>query len=212
MRSSPVTGKPEDGLRYSNTGYVVLGALVEAVTGRDFYDVAHDEVFVRAGMTHTGWWAVDEVVENRALGYLSPEESESAGLGRGWHTNITLQGARGTPAGGCLATAEDLLRFSRALTGGKLVAPKTLDTLLTPRVRFPGGGDYAYGFIVRKERGGKRTFGHAGGFPGVNANLQVYGDGAWTLVVLSNAGEGGGDITGSWDGIVARISVAPDSP
>jgi len=208
VRSSPVTGKPEDGLRYSNTGYVVLGALIEAVTGRDYYDVVRDEVFARAGMTHSGWWCVDEIVDNRALGYLDPGEAATAGLGHGWRTNVTLQGVRGTSAGGCLSTSGDLLRFARALADGKIVKLETLDTLLTPRVRFPGGGDYAYGFIVSKGRDGKRVYGHAGGFPGVSGDLEIYGDGAWTLVVLANASGGSGDITGAWNGIVARIAPA----
>jgi CubicO group peptidase (beta-lactamase class C family) len=204
VRAATIEGKPEDGLRYSNTGYVVLGALIEAVTGRDYYDFVQEQVYARAGMTRSGSWAVDEIVENRATGYVSPERAEAAGLGRGWRTNTTLQGVRGTSAGGGLSTAGDMLRFARAIVDGKLVKRETLDALLEPRVRFPVGGHYGYGFVVHAQSDGKRVFGHAGGGPGVNGELKIYGDGAWTLVVLSNASAGAGDIVGAWDGIAAR--------
>jgi CubicO group peptidase (beta-lactamase class C family) len=167
-----------------------------------------EEVFVPAGMTRSGCWSIDEIVENRAIGYIDPEESKAIGLGAGWRTNVTLQGVRGTSAGGCLSTAGDLFRFARALAEGKLVKPETLDTLLTPRERFPAGGHYAYGFIVNEGRDGKRIYGHGGGFPGVNTELRVYGDGAWTLVVLSNLSGGAGEITSAWDAIVRRIALS----
>jgi len=205
VRTSPVEGTPADGLRYSNTGYLVLGALIEAVTGRDYFDVVREEIYARAGMTRTDSWCRDEIIENRATGYVPPEHAEVLGLGRGWRTNALLQGTRGTSAGGGWATAGDLLRFARALVEGRLVKPATLDALLTPRVRFPVGGSYAYGFVVHDAGGGKRTYGHSGGFPGVSGELRVYGDGLWTLVVLSNVASGAGDIVGAWDGIEARV-------
>jgi CubicO group peptidase (beta-lactamase class C family) len=205
VRSSTVIGKPEDGLRYSNTGYVVLGALIEAVTGGDYFEFVRAQVFLPAGMNRTNSWCRDEVVENRAIGYIPPVEAEALGLGRGWRSNALLQGARGTSAGGGLSTADDLFRFSRALLDGKVVKPKTLDALLTPRVKFLGPSDYAYGFVVQKGRDGARAFGHEGGFPGVNGELHVYGDGAFTLVVLSNVSGGAGELGSAWDAIAARV-------
>jgi CubicO group peptidase (beta-lactamase class C family) len=205
VREARVAGGHEDGLRYSNLGYVVLGALIEAVSGRDYFDFVRDEIYAKAGMTRTGSFAADEIVENRAIGYLNPDEAERAGLGRGWRTNAALQGVRGTSAGGGLATAGDLLRFARALVHGKLVARETLETLLAPRVRFPLGGSYGYGFVIHATPGGRRVFGHGGGFPGVNGELKVYGDGEYTLVVLSNLSGGAGEIAGAWDGIAARL-------
>lgn len=209
VRSSKVEAVPDGEMRYSNTGYLVLGALIEAVSGESYFDFVKKEVFDRAGMTSSAWYAVDDVVPNRAIGYVPPAASKAAGLGTGWHSNVLLLGARGTSAGGGYATAPDLLRFARALAGGKLVKPATLDALLTPRVRFPVGGDYAYGFIVHRGKDGKRLYGHAGGFPGESADLEVYGDGAWTLIVLSNVSGGAGEIVGTWDGIAARLAPEP---
>lgn len=143
------------------------------------------------------------------MGYLRPEESHAIGLGRGWRSNLFLQGARGTSAGGGLSTAPDLFRFARALVEGRLVKRETLDALLEPRVGFLPGSDYGYGFVVHEGRDHKRVFGHAGGFSGVNGELRVYGDGTWTLVVLSNLTGGAGEIVGAWEDIVARIAPQP---
>lgn len=205
VSTSKLEGKPEDGLRYSNTGYVVLGALIEAVTGRDYFDVVRTEIFAPAGMTRTDSYCRDEVVERRAIGYIPPEEAEAMGLGKGWRTNQGLEGMRGTSAGGGMSTAGDLLRFARALVGGKLVKPETLATLVTPRVPFLPGSHYGYGFVVR-ERPGPAAFGHSGGFPGVAGELRVYGDGAFTLIVLSNVSGGAGEMVGAWDGLAKRLT------
>jgi len=205
IRASSAVGTAEDGLRYSNSGYVVLGALIEAVTGRDYFEFVRAEVYVPAGMARSDSWCRDEVVENRAIGYIPPLESEALGLGRGWRSNVMLQGARGTSAGGGLSTGDDLVRFARALLDGKLVKPKTLDALLAPRVRFLGESHYGYGFVVHKGHDGARIFGHSGGIAGVNGEFRVYGDGAFTLVVLSNVSSGAGEITAAWNDVFARL-------
>ena len=114
---------------------------------------------------------------------------------------------RGTSAGGGESTAPDLLRFARSLLGGKIVSPETVETLLEPRVAFPVGGDYAYGFVVHRDKHGRRVFGHSGGMRGVHCDLKVYADGAFTLVVLSNQTRGTGEIVGAWDGLAARLGA-----
>jgi CubicO group peptidase (beta-lactamase class C family) len=206
VRASKVEGRPEDGLRYSNTGYVVLGALIEAVSGHDYFDVVRSEIYRPAGMARTDSWCRDEVVPNRAVGYIPPDDAEALGFGKGWRSNQRLEGTRGTPAGGGMSTASDLLRFARALLEGKLVKRETLSALLAPRVPFLPGSSYAYGFVVREEAG-MRTFGHSGGFPGVSANLTVFGDGAWTLVALSNVSEGTGPVVEAWNALAERIGT-----
>lgn len=205
VRASAYDGLPTEGMRYSNTGYLVLGALIESVSGKEYFDFVRDEIYRPAGMTRTDSWCRDEIVEGRAIGYVTPEEAKLDGIGDGWRSNLALLGVRGTSAGGGDATAPDLLRFARALVGGKLVKPETLDALLAPRVRFAVGGDYAYGFVVHRGKDGRRVFGHSGGIRGVSAELKVYGDGAWTLVVLSNLTRGAGDVVGAWDGIEAKL-------
>jgi D-alanyl-D-alanine carboxypeptidase len=204
VRRSKIAGRPEDGLRYSNTGYVVLGALIEAVSGSDYFDFVRSNIFVPAGMTRTDSWCRDEIVEGRAVGYIPPEEAEAMGLGRGWRSARGLEGTRGTSAGGGMSTAGDLFRFAQALVGQKLVKRETLETLLMPRVAFLPGSHYAYGFVVSDNP--PQSFGHSGGFSGAAGDLRVYGDGEWTLVVLSNVSQGAGDAVGAWQDLARRLS------
>ena len=198
---APPDGPPGVGFRYSNAGFLVLGALVEAVSGRDFYAFVKEEVFARAGMTRSGYYRFDDVVENRATGYLGPDEAGGAG----WRTNLSLQGLRGTPAGGGYSTVDELLSFASALSARRLLRQETVDELLKPRVKAPFGGHYGLGFEVDQAPGGGIVFGHAGGFPGVGAFLRVYARSGFTLVVLSNGSSGTGDVAGAWEALLPRV-------
>lgn len=196
----------EDGhMQYSNLGYVVLGALIEAVSGMDYFEFIRREIYRPAGMTNSDTWCIDDIVPNRATGYIPPRAGAQPGVATEWRSNRMRQGVRGTSAGGGWSTAGDLLLFAKAMLEGRIVRPETLDEMLAPRVRFPVGGDYAYGFVVHEDREGKRIFGHSGGFAGVDGELKIYGDGQWILIVLANVGGGGEPIVGAWDGIVSQV-------
>ena len=169
-------------------------ALIEAVSGGYFETSAPRSIGRRGCGRRTR--APDEVVEGRAVGYIPPEEAE-ARAGEGLQVEPAPGGTRGTPAGGG--------RFARALVEGKLVKPETLATLLQPRVPFLPGSSYGYGFVVREGEEG-RTFGHSGGFPGVSTSLSITGDGAWTLVVLSNVSEGAGPVVDAWNELARRLA------
>jgi CubicO group peptidase (beta-lactamase class C family) len=201
VRSAPPAGPPGVEFRYSNAGFLVLGALVEAVSGKDFYSFVRNEVFAPAGMTRSGYYRFDDVVENRATGYLAPGEAG----GVGWRTNVSLQGLRGTPAGGGYSSVDELLSFASALAGNRLLGRETVDELLKPQVKAPFGGHYGLGFEVDRAPGGGTVFGHAGGFPGVGAFLRVYARSGFTLVVLSNGSSGAGEVAGAWEALLPRV-------
>ena len=113
---------------YSNTGYLLLGAVIEKASGRDFYDYMDNEVFAKAGVAAGFLHNTEDERSDRgfALGYKSDES-----------TNWSILPARGTPANGAYATAPDLLSFHKALANGALVKPETLKRLvMTP----PNGG------------------------------------------------------------------------
>ena len=200
VAGAALASPPGSEFRYSNAGYLVLGAVVEAVSGRDFYTFVKDEVFAPAGMTRSGYPRFDDVLENRATGYLSPEEAK----GGGSRTNVSLQGLRGTPAGGAVSTVDDLLAFTEALRAGRVLRRETVDALLAPRVKAPFGGHYGFGFEVDRAPGGT-VFGHAGGFPGVGAVLRAYAPSGFTLVILSNQSHGTAEVAGAWDAILPRV-------
>jgi CubicO group peptidase (beta-lactamase class C family) len=158
--------------------------VIEAVTGRDYFDVVRERVYQKAGMPGSDSYDIDLVVPNLAIGY----SRERAPQGPRWRANTFEHVIRGGPAGGGYSTARDLLAFAEALRQGRLVTPATAERLWTakPELQSP---EYGYGFGVGKDALGRRT-GHSGGFPGISSVLDIYLDSGWTVVVLSNVDGG----------------------
>jgi CubicO group peptidase (beta-lactamase class C family) len=170
--------------QYSNTGFLLAGAVIEAVTGRDYFDVVRERVYAKAGMTGSDAYDIDLVVPNLAIGY----SQERTALGPRWRANTFEHVIRGGPAGGGYSTARDLLAFAEALRKGKLVSPATAEQLWTPKPELHSP-DYGFGFGVGEDALGRRA-GHSGGFPGIASVLDIYLDSGWTVVVLSNVDGG----------------------
>jgi CubicO group peptidase (beta-lactamase class C family) len=170
--------------QYSNTGMLLAGAVIEAATGKDYFDVVRERVYARAGMTGSDCYDVDLVVPNLAIGY----GRERTPSGPRWRANTFEHVIRGGPAGGGYSTARDLLAFAEALRRGALVTPLTRERLWTPKPEL-SSPEYGFGFDVGTDALGRRV-GHSGGFPGISSVLDVYLDTGWTVVVLSNVDGG----------------------
>ena len=116
--NEPLQFEPGTRQQYSNAGYIVLGMLVERLSGEDYYDYVRRHIYEPAGMTRTGHWAVDSLPPNTAIGYTrgAQDAPASAPLSR----NAELLPGRGSSAGGGYSTAHDLLRLLNALRAGKI--------------------------------------------------------------------------------------------
>ena len=112
FEGQPLRFEPGQGKSYSNAGYVVLGLIIEKVSGRPYWDFVKDRVFTPAGMTETGPFGPDEVVANRAIGYTKTEEGE-------WRSNVYALPGCASSAGGVHSTAGDLLRFVGSPSSGQ---------------------------------------------------------------------------------------------
>jgi CubicO group peptidase (beta-lactamase class C family) len=145
--------------QYSNAGYILLGLVLEELAGLPYADVVQRRVFDRAGMTGSGFFGLDEVVPDVAVGYLPP-----AAEGLPWRSNIFSVPVVGGADGGALATARDVDRFLRAFGEGTLVGPGLRDLMLQSHARADPGIACGYGVFVY-ERDGR--WGHGGGDPGV---------------------------------------------
>jgi D-alanyl-D-alanine carboxypeptidase len=166
----------EPGVRfeYSNYGFVLLGALIEHVSGMPYDDYVRDHVFSPAGMRSTG--ALPEAVEvpDRAVGYLRLSPTSA------WEPNTYTLPWRGTAAGGGYSTVGDLLRFAQALESGRLLSEATLAEATRPHQQ-----QYGYGFGVQGQ-GRLRSYGHGGGAPGMNGELRIFPGLGFVVVSLSN--------------------------
>lgn len=110
FESKPLEFEPGKGRRYSNAGYIVLGLVIEKLSGTTWRDYVRTNIFEPLGMTATGNVDVDAVVPNRAVGY-----SRGKGTGMPLHSNVFLQPRRGSSAGETYSTTGDLLKFSKFL-------------------------------------------------------------------------------------------------
>ena len=165
-------GEPGKEFKYSNYGFVLLGALIEKITGMSYYDYVESRIFRPAGMTSTGSLTENEKVPNRSIGYMKRDGA--------WVPNTGTLPWRGTSAGGGYSTVGDLLRFAQALEAGKLISKKTLAEATTAHIE-----GYGYGFGIRGE-GALKSYGHGGGTPGMNGELRVFPQLGAVVISLAN--------------------------
>jgi CubicO group peptidase (beta-lactamase class C family) len=187
--SEPLRFEPGARWGYSNAGYVVLGAVIEKVTGKSYFDCVREWVFEPAGMKDTGSYEINRVVPNLAVGYLRNPEEDPLGV-EPRRSNVLFVPFKGSPAGGGYSTAPDLLRFAEALRGGRLLSAELTETVTSGKVGFTdafGPAKYGFGF-VSFTAGSKEVRGNSGGGPssGISAEMDVFQDGSWTVIVLTN--------------------------
>jgi CubicO group peptidase (beta-lactamase class C family) len=171
---------------YSNTGMLVLGKVIEVVSGQTYFDYVRENIFKPAGMTNTDSYALDRVNPNLAVGY----DKRFTDNGIEWGNNVFAHVLRGGPQGGGYSTVEDLLKFDQGLRSGKLVGVETLKILTSPKPELKSP-NYGYGFQADTER---NIAGHGGGFTGINSNLDMYLGSGWSAIVMSNYSRGAGPV------------------
>lgn len=174
----PLLFKPGSRWDYSNYGFILLGAVVEQVSGQSYFDYVRQHVFEPAGMTATGSEPEDAPVPNRSIGYMASPGGKLV-------PNTDTLPYRGTPAGGGYSTVGDLLRFANALEQHKLLDAKYTEMMMTGKVLTPGHGSYGFGFGDQVING-TRCFGHNGGAPGMNGDLEICPSAGYVVAVLAN--------------------------
>ena len=178
--------------RYSNAGYVVLGLIVERVSGQSFGAYLREHIFQPAGMLETGGYTEHEPVPNSALGYTTRRGFGPPTPGEPPTSNQGILPACGSPAGGGYSTASDLLRFELALRQHAILSPWSAGLLMTGAVAESANAPEAKYSLGLEELtvNGVRTVGHGGNFPGVSTAFDMYPELGYTVVILSNADNG----------------------
>jgi CubicO group peptidase (beta-lactamase class C family) len=173
---------------YSNAGFVILGLIIERLTGRSYYDVIQDRVFAPAGMTRSFYHQSDHEDPDIATGLTHfVFEDGDYRFRLGPRRNSTLEGsARGGSHGGAHVTADDLLRLMTAVRTAQLTSPATARLLTTPQgAGRIGDTRNGFGFEIMTQNG-HTIVGHGGGDIGVSAFVYHFNDSGYTAVVLSN--------------------------
>jgi len=187
--------EPGKQFQYSNTGMFLLGVVIEKVTGEDYFSYIRKAIYEPAGMTNTDCYEMDYPVENLAIGY-SPDPASPYG----WQNNLYKHVIKGGPAGGGFSTVKDLHRFALALLGGKYLSKESLKAMWTDHL----GANYGYGFSVTTGAAGK-VVGHAGGFDGINSNLDIFLDSGYIVVVMSNTDRDASPVAAKIGGFLGRV-------
>jgi D-alanyl-D-alanine carboxypeptidase len=186
IAEQPLEFTPGERLGYSNGGYVILGLIIEALTGEAYADHIRRTIFEPLGMSGSGDWPLDFVVPNRADGYIRDEAVPGA-----WRNNLFVNQYRGGPAGGGYSTIEDLTTFITALGDGRLLSPQ-MYAIATTGLFDLGRARYGLGFM-EETINGHRMVGNAGGHFGIAGEVWRYEDLGYTFAMLTN-----GEVDGYW--------------
>jgi CubicO group peptidase (beta-lactamase class C family) len=167
----PVAFEPGSRMEYSNYGFILLGRIIELVSGEPYQNYVREHVYLPAGMLHTDSRPEADHVQGRAIGY----EHGPNGL----VPNTDRMPWSGTSAGGGYSTVRDLFLFAQALQAGKLLSPELLREATQASAMRP---DYGMGFYVLPQGG----YGHGGGAPGINGELHILTQSGYVLVAVAN--------------------------
>jgi CubicO group peptidase (beta-lactamase class C family) len=174
----PLKFEPGKQFSYSNAGMIVAGLIIEKVSGQNYFDYVREHIYKPAGMASSDSFEKTRPQPNQSVGYTRRINGK-------WEPNYPTLPLKGSSAGGGDSTAPDLLKFDHALRTHKLLNAELTRTILSGKVETDRDEKYAYGF-EESQVDGKRVVGHGGGAPGMNANLDMYWDSGYTVVVLCN--------------------------
>lgn len=176
FRDKPLEFQPGEKWNYSNSGYVLLGYLIEKISGQSYSDFVQQNIFDPLGMKDSGYDSNTAIIPHRADGYSRrPKGLEHAG-----YIDMSIPFS----AGALYSTTEDLLRWEQGLFGGTLLSAASLQKMTTPFK-----SDYAFGLGVRENKS-RKVIEHGGGIEGFNTQLSYYPADRLVVAVLCNVNGG----------------------
>lgn len=186
----PKLFEPGTKYNYSNTGYVLLASIAEKVSGRDFIEFCTTEIFHKLNMKHTAIRTLQEkaAVSNFALGHIYVKEKNDFIRADSFPSSdytIWLGNRKGP--GRISSTAEDLLKWDKALYTEKLVKQSTLAEAFSPMKLSNGSiSDYGFGWVIESNNPEGRMVWHNGDNPGYKTQIMRFLDTKRTLIILCN--------------------------
>jgi CubicO group peptidase (beta-lactamase class C family) len=198
FRDKPLEFQPGEKWNYSNSGYVLLGYLLEKISGQSYADFVTENIFKPLGMKDSGYDSNSAVIPHRATGY-SPGPNGPVNSG---YIDMTIPFS----AGALYSTTHDLLLWEQALYGGKVLSAASLKKMTTPYKE-----NYGCGLMITTAKG-HLQYEHGGGIEGFNTEMAYYPDDKLIVIALANLNGGApGDIAGKLAAVVHGEKVVLQS-
>lgn len=181
---------PGEGCRYNNVAFILLGLVIEKVTGKKYRDYIKEEVFEKIGMANSGFYSMDGINEKVAEGYAMVCDDKDEFIE--WRKNIYSYPPIGSPDGGAFTTVEDLDVFIRKLYNGEVLSRELTEDLFTPKVVYREYEKatvkmgYGFEFIFRKAEDDILLITKDGVNSGVACKFNYYPAVDATVIVLAN--------------------------
>lgn len=186
--------------RYNGAGFMLLGLLIEKLSGQSYFNTIRQRIFAPAGMTATDFLDLDEVVPQVAEGYIPIKDQEENITG--WRKNYYATTAGPAADGGATSTLADLARFSETLRSGLLVKPELFRQMTAPQVVERNDNHlgylwrYGFGcFVLLSETGDTLRWGHTGEEEGVSCRLWYFPQQDVDVIILGNQSSCAGPIS-----------------
>jgi CubicO group peptidase (beta-lactamase class C family) len=173
FKDKPLDFPPGEKYKYSNSGYVLLGLIIERVSGKTYEGFLRDNIFAPLKMSNTGVDDSKTIISHRALGY----SREGIRLIRAPYMHMPISKS----AGALYSTVEDLWLWDQGLYSEKLLSQKSLEEMFTVFK-----GDYGYGWHIDKQFNHRRVF-HTGVVLGFKSSIDRYLDDKVSVIILSNS-------------------------
>jgi CubicO group peptidase (beta-lactamase class C family) len=194
-RKKPLEFSPGTEFRYANSGYVLLGLIIERLSGKSYGEFLQENIFGPLGMNQSGYENPLRIIKNRATGYRQLPGEEIANVP--YAELLALYAA-----GGVYSTTKDLLLWDQALYGEKLLSRRSIQAMATAGKEMLPGKGYGFGWWMREQHG-RLEIAHGGNLAGFITYLARYPSDGVTVIVLSNNGRGSsGKISGVLGAIV----------
>jgi CubicO group peptidase (beta-lactamase class C family) len=181
----PMKFAPGERFSYSNGGYILLGVVIEELSGLKYQDFVEQTIFKPIGMSRSGYFALNKLPEQTAQGYI--EEAE------GWRTNIYNLPIVGASDGGAFTTVHDIATLWEAFWRGEIVSQALVELYAQAYVKADMAGTdvyYGHGLWMTVAEGQTRDVYILGGDAGVSFKSWVDRDNELQVTVISNTTDG----------------------
>jgi CubicO group peptidase (beta-lactamase class C family) len=198
FRTEPMKGPAGERFHYNNAGYILLGLIVEKVSGLEFTDYVQKHIFTQADITDSGYFSFDSLPPNTAFGYIDDDNGK-------WRTNIYSLPVKGGADGGAYVTVKDMAKLWEALLNHQLLSESLTNMLLSTHAQVNENGYYGYGVWIKRSESSILKYHIMGYDPGVSFHSAYYPNLSIKVVVCSNKSDGAYDIMDTIEGEIKNL-------